>query len=247
LLQRGRTVLDLIARDLRHASPTSSTLRFVGLDREKNEIQADNLDFVTHYWTPTGPDQADLCEVSFFVDADPEEPDRLHLYRRRDPSIDDEPFAGGTRELIARDIAGFRLEYYDGFDWLDKWDTEDEEEEELPPEQEEPEIDPETGEPVQEPDLYEPGQSGLPEAVRVTIAFKDRRARIRDDREPLATSTESEEAKGDEDPSGVIVLQKVVRLELTHRERMQEGVMGPFDSMESIESSSSEISFEEGG
>ncbi len=251
LLQRGRTAIELIARDIRHASPTSSDLRFTGLNREKDKTQADNLDFVTHNWSPSHPEQADLCEVSYFVDADPKVPDQLNLYRRRDPTPDLEPFAGGTRELIARDIAGFRLEYYDGFEWLDEWRDDDEERAEtLRPnddELEEPEID-ENGNEVPAADPYIPGQSGLPEAVRVTIAFRDRKARavtVTQAAVPqgaVSAAASSAERGFDSggsgaatptagsDPKGVVVVQSVVRITLTHRKAALEG--GAFGPME---------------
>ncbi|MEM7262174.1 MAG: prepilin-type N-terminal cleavage/methylation domain-containing protein [Planctomycetota bacterium] len=231
MLQRGRTAIDLLVRDLRHASPTSEDLVFVGLDRKREEVEADNLDFATHHWTPTHPGQGDLCEVSFFVDADPEEPGVLHLYRRRDPSPDLEPYAGGSRELIARDIAGFRLEYYDGFEWVNGWGGEDDEES-LPPEPIEPEIDPDTGEPMDGPavDPYLPGQSGLPEAVRITIGFRDRNGKTATAPGPRTGEAGEEPDLEAEAMDGVIVVQTVVRLTLIHRKRALEGggMMGPF-------------------
>jgi hypothetical protein len=92
--------------------------------------------------------------VSYFVDRNPQTGE-LGLWRRRDPTRDPDPLEGGVREEIATGIAGFGLEYYDGFSWHDTW-----------------------GKTAAETSTEETtaltryaNRYGMPEAVRITLAF----------------------------------------------------------------------------
>ena len=76
--------------------------------------------FATHNWRPQRVGERDFCEISYFVDRDPETGE-LCLFRRRDPTPDDKPLEGGTRELIAVGVRAFRLEYLGGLLWENKW------------------------------------------------------------------------------------------------------------------------------
>jgi hypothetical protein len=95
-------------------------------------------------------DAGDWCETSYFVQKD-EKTGEYVLYRRRDPTPDPEPLAGGAQEELARGVKGFRLEYYDGWDWYDEW-----------------------GDPTGKQKfsvLPDPNVSGLPEAVRISLTL----------------------------------------------------------------------------
>ena len=118
--QAGRVALALLSQDLRSACPLSPELEFVGLHRMREDMPADNLDFATHNWSPEAPGEGDFCEVSYFVERNPETGD-VGLWRRRDSSPDDKPLEGGRREEIASGVRGFRLEYFDGFSWYESW------------------------------------------------------------------------------------------------------------------------------
>lgn len=149
-IQSARVVLALMSADLRCACPLSKDIQFVGLDRMLGDIEADNLDFATHNYPARRAGQGDFCEVSYFVDED-RESGKLCLWRRRDPTPDEELFSGGSREEIARGVSGLRLEYYDGLLWYDEW-----------------------GDPVsrgkKDTTLKEkPNLAGMPEAVRITL------------------------------------------------------------------------------
>ena len=150
--QTARVAMGLISADLRSACLLSKDFQFLGMDRMLGDIEADNLDFGTHNYTPRRLGEGDFCEVSYFVGLEPES-GKFALWRRRDPTLDDEPLAGGSREEIARGIRGLRFEYYDGWEWFDDWG------------------DPE-GKGKKENSLIEqPNLSGLPEAVRITMWF----------------------------------------------------------------------------
>jgi type II secretion system protein J len=148
VFQIGRVAMSLMTADLRNACTLSKDYDFVGMRRSLGEIDADNVDFATHHYTPRGAHEADFCEISYFVQKDTKTGE-LCLFRRRDGTRDPEPLAGGSREEIARGVAGLRFEYYDGFDWFDEW-----------------------GDPSgkkQTSQLDRSNISGLPEAVRVTL------------------------------------------------------------------------------
>lgn len=151
--QNARVALKLLSADLRNACPLSDKYEFLGMNRELGTAEADNLDFGTRNYAPQQPGEADFCEVSYYLRKAEKAPGRLDLYRRRDPSRDDEPLAGGTEELLVEGVQALRLEYYDGFEWFDEWG------------------DPE-GKHKNSPNLA--GRSnlaGLPEAVRITLSL----------------------------------------------------------------------------
>lgn len=149
--QGGRVALAMLAADLRSAVPLSKEMEFIGMRRTVEEIDADNLDFATRNYTPRNAAEGDWCETSYFVQKD-SKTGGFVLYRRRDPSPDPEPIAGGNQEELVRGVRGLRLEYYDGFDWWDEWG------------------DPEGKQRFAT--FPDPNVSGLPEAVRITLTLE---------------------------------------------------------------------------
>ena len=146
--QSARVALNLMSADLRSAAPLWKEFEFVGMRRKIGEADADNLDFGTRNYTPANPGEMDFCEVSYFLEKDPDS-EAYILFRRRDPTPDPEPLSGGRREEIARGVRGLQLEYYDGWDWWSEWG------------------DPEG---KQRFATYpDPNVSGLPEAVKITL------------------------------------------------------------------------------
>ena len=120
IAQTARVALALLSADLRAATPLSAENDFLGMKREIDGMEANNLDFATHHYRPAGPSQADWAETSYYVDKDSES-ELFHLYRRRDPTPDPEATTGGSKELIAENVRGLRFLFYDGFDWHEEW------------------------------------------------------------------------------------------------------------------------------
>ena len=152
IFQNARVAMNLISADLRSACPLSPDFEFLGTPRTLENIEADNLDFATHNYTPQHPREADFCEVSVFLEKDPKTGQYV-LLRRRNPMIAPDPLSGGSREEIARGLRGMKFEYYDGFDWYDSWGD----------------LDGKTrrkGSRKEQPNL-----SGMPTAVRITLSF----------------------------------------------------------------------------
>ncbi len=151
VFQNARVAMALLTADLRNACPLSKDFDFLGTHRMIGSAPADNLDFATHNYTPTGDREADFCETSIYLDKDPAT-GRFTLFRRRNPIIAPDPLSGGSKEEIATGLLGARFEYFDGLDWYDTWG----------------EI---KGTKQQTSNRDQPNLSGMPEAVRITLWF----------------------------------------------------------------------------
>ena len=152
VFQNARVALALIAADLRCACPLSKDSAFLGMHRMIGTIEADNLDFATHNYTPRRLHEGDYCQVSLFLDKDPES-GQFALYRRRNPALALDPLSGGTREEIAQGLLGLRFDYYDGFDWYESWG----------------EVDRRSQAQNSRRERY--NLAGMPQAVRITLWF----------------------------------------------------------------------------
>ncbi|HUA64641.1 MAG TPA: prepilin-type N-terminal cleavage/methylation domain-containing protein [Alphaproteobacteria bacterium] len=195
VLQNARVAMALMAADLRNACPLSSDNPFLGMQRMLGQVEADNLDFATHNYTPRQPRESDYCEVSYYVDKDPDS-GQFCLYRRRNPTLAPDPLSGGSREEIAQGILGLRFEYFDGTDWYDTWGNAEH---------------PENAAAGNAASLLEANDQGMPEAVRITLML---------DSDPKTQSqTQSQTVTDNETPpqGAPLVFQIVVRLALADR------------------------------
>lgn len=152
VLQSARVAMAIMTADLRAACPLAKDFQFLGVGRKLGDVQADNLDFATHNYTPRRSREGDYCQVSIFLEKDPRSGQYV-LWRRRNPTIAPDPLSEGAREEIARGLRGVQFEYYDGFDWYDSWG-------EIP------------GGGKPKSSLRDQSNlNGMPEAVRITLAF----------------------------------------------------------------------------
>ncbi len=119
-IQTARVAMALMSADLRSACSLSKDFDLLGMQRTVGAVEADNIDFATHNYTPRHPHEGDYCEESFFLDKDPRS-GQWALWRRRNPTLAPNPLSGGYREELARGVLGLRFEYYDGIDWYDSW------------------------------------------------------------------------------------------------------------------------------
>ena len=153
IAQSARVAMARLTADLRSACPLSKDIAFLGMQRTLGDVQADNLDFATHNYTPHRAGEGDFCQVSYFLDKEPES-GQLSLWRRRNPRIALDPLSGGSREEIARGLRGLKFEYYYGLDWYHEWG------------------DPDGRRAKAQNSLKTPPNlEGLPEAVRITLWF----------------------------------------------------------------------------
>ena len=185
VIQTARVIMGMISADLRSACTLSKDYEFLGMHRMLGDVQADNLDFATHNYSPKRANEGDFCEVSYFVQKESEnETSRVSLWRRRNPTIAPDPLSGGNREQLARGLRGVSFEYFDGFDWYDTWG----------------EIADRKKQKQQDAADLPPNLSGMPEAVRVTLWF---------DPNPKPPK------EGEERSEPPLVFQTVVRLNLS--------------------------------
>jgi prepilin-type N-terminal cleavage/methylation domain-containing protein len=184
IIQNARVALALMSADLRAACPLSKTDDFLGMTRTVDDIEADNLDFATHNYTPRRAREGDFCQESFYLDKDLAT-GQFSLWRRRNPTIALEALSGGSKEEIAKGVVGLKLEYFDGYDWYDSWG-----EVKTPGKQ-------------KNPSREQTNLSGLPEAVRITLLM---------DSNPRKKSPDT--ATGEEKLEPPFVFQTIVRLNL---------------------------------
>ncbi|MGN6555491.1 MAG: PulJ/GspJ family protein [Verrucomicrobiota bacterium] len=184
VIQNARVAMALMAADLRAACPLDRDFDFLGMHRMMGDTVADNLDFATHNYTPQHLREGDFCEVSYYLDRDPQS-GQFSLWRRRNPTIAPDSLSGGSKEEIATGLLGLQFEYSDGLDWYDSWG-------ELKPEKTQ----------TSERALAQANLSGMPEAVRITLWF---------DSDPHKKSaTEPDETQ----PAASLAFQTVARLNL---------------------------------
>jgi prepilin-type N-terminal cleavage/methylation domain-containing protein len=193
VIQNARVSMALMAADLRAACPLDKNSEFLGMARTLGDIEADNLDFATHNYTPRHPHEGDFCEESFYLSPNPET-GTISLYRRRNPRIAPDPLSGGSKEEIARNVLGLRFEYYDGVDWYDSWG------------------DVQNRGKAQTSNRSQPNLTGMPEAVRITLWLdsnpRAKKAGDVPDLEPAATT-------GKEKREPPLVFQTIARLNLS--------------------------------
>ncbi|MBI5509533.1 MAG: prepilin-type N-terminal cleavage/methylation domain-containing protein [Deltaproteobacteria bacterium] len=85
------------------------------------------LDFTSFGHTKLRADanESDQNELSYFVERDPEDPQKNALIRREQAPIDDEPDEGGVEQVLAEDVKSIEFEFYDPKEdrWEDEWDA----------------------------------------------------------------------------------------------------------------------------
>ena len=192
VFQNARVAMALMTADLRCACPLSPDSPFLGMQRMLGSIEADNLDFATHNYTPRRPGEGDYCQVSLYLDKDPES-GQYALYRRRNPMISLDPLTGGTREEIAQGLLGLRFDYYDGYDWYESWG----------------EVDRRSKDQTSRRERY--NLEGMPQAVRITLWFDPNPKTKPAESSGTATASSATEEPATEPP---LVFQTVARLNL---------------------------------
>jgi len=184
IIQNARVAMALMSADLRAACPLSQSDDFLGMARTVGDIQADNLDFGTHNYTPRHDREGDFCQESLYLDKNLQT-GQFSLWRRRNPVIGLDALAGGKREELAQGVAGLKFEYFDGTDWFDNWGN----------------VDPKKK--GQNPALEQSNLTGLPEAVRITLLLNS---------DPKKKAPDM--AEEEENPAPPYVFRTIVRLNL---------------------------------
>ncbi len=126
-----QVAFDMITRDLTsvflsyHRAPLEVAHDTIFIGRDEGE--KDSIDFAAFSHTRRFFDakESDQAEISYYVEADPEESDVLNLMRREAAVLDDDAIHGGTHMILVHNIAGFDMQYYDivNKEWKDDWST----------------------------------------------------------------------------------------------------------------------------
>ena len=127
LYETARLVMDRFQDDLSSAIlfPDSDQLVFLGEDEDSFEgWPSDSLVFgtVNHLRLDPRLPESDQAEVHYWVAEDRSTGER-HLLRREDPYPDEDHERGGFTLLLAEDVRGLELRYYDGTEWHEQWDA----------------------------------------------------------------------------------------------------------------------------
>lgn len=124
-LHLAQSISGTIERHLRAAQPPSSETNIVfdGLNLSTDEADGHSLSLISNApgRFPRSAPLSDAAEIEFYYD--PEVDDGL--YMRVDPMSDDFPFSDGYDILLSENVIGFRVVYYDGYDWLEEWTNTD--------------------------------------------------------------------------------------------------------------------------
>ena len=125
LLRMSREISQTFISEHRFCDDPRTKTLFVA----KSASNGMRLDFTSFSHFKIGADQneSDQNELSYFVDSDPEDAQKLALMRREQNRIDEEPTEGGIVQVLAENISELRLQFYDPREdrWEDEWDTED--------------------------------------------------------------------------------------------------------------------------
>jgi prepilin-type N-terminal cleavage/methylation domain-containing protein len=113
--QQARLLLDLFSRELT-SSIVSVRYPLVGTKpTDTSRLQAESV-YDELFFVGTLPGRAGLVERGYWVTAD----GKLMCH---DEEPADGDYATGTSEVCGRDVTEFDVSYFDGAQWLDRWDA----------------------------------------------------------------------------------------------------------------------------
>ena len=83
------------------------------------------LDFnsFSHLKTVQDANESDQCELSYFLEEDPDNHAEQNLVRREDATPDDDPEHGGFIYVLLRDVVEMKIEAWNGEEWVEEWDS----------------------------------------------------------------------------------------------------------------------------
>lgn len=119
VLETGRILLELIKQDLRGITILNDA-SFIGkLIKKEGDEPVSKLDFVTS--SSMGENPFGYSEVGYYLIKDLS--DKYVLIRREAKEVKGDPTEGGVFYELTQMVTSFKLSYYDGFDWLEEWDS----------------------------------------------------------------------------------------------------------------------------
>lgn len=122
----ARIVIDLLKREIVSALPPKGVLagKFEGTDnRDSKGNDSDSLIFYSSVYNPEDDEVAcDIIRVELAVSI-PEDSDEKVLMRGVTTNLLSPKSLDPYENILCRGIKSLNLRYYDGYDWLDEWDS----------------------------------------------------------------------------------------------------------------------------
>jgi len=126
----ARIAMDRISRELSMAYLTmhmSYDKRTQTLFKAKSESPVDRVLFSSMAHLRLAPDvhESDLSYIEYYGEYSNDGKGRTRIMRKEKPGLDDKPEEGGVAEVLAEDISGLELRYWDDAqkEWADDWDS----------------------------------------------------------------------------------------------------------------------------
>ena len=141
LFHTARVILDRMADEIQSAYYKSDLkyTGFFGENRENGDAPRDSLTFsamANFYWIgrTEGIMESDFLKVSYYLGEKEDGGEERWLLRRQDPAFDrfeEDPEMIGSDDRgvhrLADEVWGIDIRYYDGTEWLEEWNSADQE------------------------------------------------------------------------------------------------------------------------
>jgi len=125
-VRKVQIVLKLLQRDIEAAQSPTGILAgpFVGVSAAgARGYDSDTLVFFTNHYQPySGASGYDLVQVEFFIESSSERMSHF-LVRRTTTNLLASMTPETFDEILCREIISLNLRYFDGYEWLDDWDS----------------------------------------------------------------------------------------------------------------------------
>lgn len=122
---KGRAItlaLDLVRRDLQSIPPPTGTMAGAFLGADDHEL--DEVTFTTaNAYLPPDDRLADLINVRIALAEDPDDDRSLMLVREITTNLLAPSATEPQVQVLVRGVTGLDLQYSDGADWIDDWDS----------------------------------------------------------------------------------------------------------------------------
>ena len=126
-VRQSRIVLKLLQQDIEASLPPTGILAGVfqgisGVDSRGRD--SDTLLFYTSRYSPHIPGVvSDIVQVELVLTSSSYDNQTNYLVRRTTVNLLPSATPEYHEEILCRDVASLNLTYYDGYDWLDSWDS----------------------------------------------------------------------------------------------------------------------------
>ncbi len=89
------------------------------------KLKEGRLDFsaFAHLKITKNAKESDQCAISYFLKEDPSDRNKQNLMRRETNRLDKEPEKGGVSYAMLEDVLDFKIEAWNGDDWVLEWDV----------------------------------------------------------------------------------------------------------------------------